>query len=308
MARFSALFLLASQMGVSQPVAIGAGPELPFPILLAPGQVTYLYARIDKTVPNVKAEGYPLPLALQGVSVWIGLTEPMRRMPLFSVEPMYPCRGREPVWDCDPIAAIRVQVPVEFFTVDTNSQLVEAGRVWIEVDGKRSIPIAFSVRHNNPEFLTLCGPVSRKDIGRCPPEIWHADGTPVSSRRARPGDVLIVYAYGLGLTFPTPPSGEPAPASTESSRFFQWLQPMRMILDFRANAKVTTRPGPQSALVVVEPKFAGLVPGLAGLYQINFVLPEPPLPLTPCPQVASNVTLSFPLLLEGISFCIETGP
>lgn len=318
MLRLFVVLLLAVQAVPAQPVVVGTGPGKPFPIRIAPGQVTYIYARIDKTVPNVKAEGYPLPLTLGGVSLWIGTSagEPVRRMPLFSVEPVYPCNGVPPPPDCSPLAAIRFQVPFEFLTVDyPEGEGIEFGRIWIEVDGKRGAPISFFLPRSNAEFVTLCRDFvpAYSFSAVCPPALLHADGTPTWRRwpLPRPGEVLTFYAYGLGLPNPWPTgkfptSGEPAPPSTESWNFL--IGPLRFVLDFRANARPSRLPGPRSSTLLIEPLYAGPVPGLVGLYQVNFVLPEPPVPLTPCTEVESNVTISFAGSSLGIPFCMQTEP
>jgi len=314
MLRQCVLLLLAVQAIPAQPVVVGTGRGMPFPIHLAPGQVTYLYARIDKEIPNLKAEGYPLPFTLGGVSLWIGAREPVRRMPLFSVEPVYPCRGNSPTSGCSPIAAVRFQVPFEFLTVDYSRE-VETGQIWIEVDGKRGVPISFDISLNGGELVTQCAgaflPMFYFTV-TCPPALLHADGTPTWQRRPRPGEVLTFYAYGLGIpvrgpTFTPPTSGQPAPPSTESWNFLG-IPALRFVLDFRANARPSPRPGPRSSILVIEPLYAGPAPGEVGLYQVNFRLPEPPVPLTPCTEVESNVTISFAGSSLGIPFCMQTEP
>ena len=75
-----------------------------------------------------------------------------------------------------------------------------------------------------------------------------------ASNPAQAGDVVIVYCTGLGATNPAVRSGEAAPAS-----------PL---------AKVTT---PVSVTIGGQPavvQFAGLTPGLVGLYQVNVQIPS----------------------------------
>ncbi len=70
---------------------------------------------------------------------------------------------------------------------------------------------------------------------------------------AKPGETLEMFGTGLGVTDPAIPAGQPAPANPP------------------AIAKVT----PVVSINNVEAQvlFAGLAPGFAGVYQVNFVVP-----------------------------------
>jgi uncharacterized protein (TIGR03437 family) len=68
---------------------------------------------------------------------------------------------------------------------------------------------------------------------------------------ATPGQWVILYATGLGGTIPQALSGEIAVSAARlASRLTVWL-----------------------GGVAVDPAYAGLAPGYAGLYQINFIVP-----------------------------------
>ncbi|MEZ5352986.1 MAG: hypothetical protein R2762_10155, partial [Bryobacteraceae bacterium] len=69
-----------------------------------------------------------------------------------------------------------------------------------------------------------------------------------------PGDVLVIYAEGLGPVNPASPAGQAAPADPLS----------------RTTLPVTVTIGGVNAPV----SFAGLTPGLTGLYQINVTVPQ----------------------------------
>jgi adhesin/invasin len=68
--------------------------------------------------------------------------------------------------------------------------------------------------------------------------------------------VVSLFATGLGTVSPQVASGAPAPSGSTSN----------------TNASVTVTVGTASGQL----QFAGLAPGFAGLYQVNFVVPSLP--------------------------------
>jgi uncharacterized protein (TIGR03437 family) len=70
---------------------------------------------------------------------------------------------------------------------------------------------------------------------------------------AQAGEALAIYGFGLGATSPSVDAGNAAPFSP--------------LARTTATAQVTVDGMPVQVL------YSGLVPGLAGLYQVNFVLP-----------------------------------
>lgn len=81
----------------------------------------------------------------------------------------------------------------------------------------------------------------------------------VDTRPAKPGDVLTIWCIGLGPVIPAVTEGAPAPAAEPLARV-------------SGNPVVTF--GSAIGGIRVDPIFAGLTPTLAGLYQINVVVPE----------------------------------
>jgi uncharacterized protein (TIGR03437 family) len=73
----------------------------------------------------------------------------------------------------------------------------------------------------------------------------------VSSRPAKPGETIVIYGIGFGAVVPNTPAGQIAPASSQLVGSLQ-------ILFGQTTAQV---------------KYAGLAPGLLGLYQFNVVVP-----------------------------------
>lgn len=113
----------------------------------------------------------------------------------------------------------------------------------------------------------LAGPSVPIEISNSSPGIFqqdartivatHADGAPVTRQApAQAGDVIVIYATGLGTT--TPPMG-----ATEIARSAAWITRRS---DFQVTLNGVPLP-PGSVL------YAGLAPGFAGLYQVNVRLP-----------------------------------
>jgi len=109
------------------------------------------------------------------------------------------------------------------------------------------------------------------------------DGTQFLNTATAPassGDTLEIYCAGLGGVNPAVPDGSAAPASP----------PARTI------NPVTVTIGGQSAAV----SFAGLVPGFAGLYQVNVTVPAGIHPASDVPLVVTAGSASSPTVTLAI--------
>jgi uncharacterized protein (TIGR03437 family) len=105
----------------------------------------------------------------------------------------------------------------------------------------------------------------------------HANGTLITSTApAQAGEIIVLYATGLGRTVPDSNSGSiPTRAAT-----ILYASKMLMLLN--------GIPQPQANIY-----YAGVTPGFAGLYQINFRLPDV-LPSNPDIQVMIGTQISPP--------------
>jgi hypothetical protein len=108
---------------------------------------------------------------------------------------------------------------------------------------------------------------------------------------AVPGEVVVVYALGLGKTNPAVPTGQPTPIPAPVV-----TTALAVLFDFTPNAGPLI-PAPLIDMLppaVSVPEFAGLTPGEVGLYQINVKLPNtfPSVPACAFP-IYSNLTINI---------------
>lgn len=101
---------------------------------------------------------------------------------------------------------------------------------------------------------------------------------------AHPGDIVILYATGLGAVTPATSSGELAPYASPITQA-SW-----------ATLTVTVNGTPLDPSAIL---YAGLTPGMAGLYQINVILPPNP-GIDPVVQVSIGGQLSSAACLLAV--------
>ena len=153
------------------------------------------------------------------------------------------------------------QVPLYFSSYgQINFQMpyeTPAGEVRVQVvrGDQTGNAVSVQVTQRNPRILKFLGnyaiAVNQDGTFPVPP-------TPgIPSRRARPGDVLVIYAIGFGQTQPPVASGEAAPADP-----LAWVRPLPTVYFGRGLLPVPA-----------TPLFVGLTPTFVGLYQINVQIP-----------------------------------
>jgi uncharacterized protein (TIGR03437 family) len=130
------------------------------------------------------------------------------------------------------------QIPTELTPGRTYSALME-------VNGVYSTPQSIEVVSATPGTVSVSGALVAQHA---------ADYQLVTAQNpAKPGESLIMYLVGMGVTSPNVATGAPAPAGPLA----------------QASVQPTVTIDGQGATV----QFAGLTPGFAGLYQINFIVP-----------------------------------
>jgi uncharacterized protein (TIGR03437 family) len=200
------------------------------------GSIASLFCTgLQGLVQSASAEKLPLPIELIGLRVTIG-GRPAR---LFSVNTL-----REGV------AQINVQVPLDLKT--------DGDKVLITVSLESTSLTANAIfRRGSPgeffRFPTGDGIFQKAQNGYSLVDA----GSP-----AKGGDILVAYLTGLPTAFPRTEDGVPA-SGDALSMVPQYATPAG-VEEFRIVV----------ASVVVSPSFVGSVPGLVGVFQINFVYPQ----------------------------------
>ncbi len=238
---------LPSSVVVAQGGAVNAATNAAGPI--APGSGVSIYGS-GFTDQTRSAPGAPLPTTLAGVSVYVNGFA----VPLLFVSPNQ----------------INIQVPWELGVGDGTAPFT------VTIDG----PAIKGTRPNSPVSATFSNTVSAA-VNRFAPGVYvalqGATGRPVSAEPARSGDVLVVYAAGLGPVTVPVATGRLAPLD---------------VLSYTVETPIVTIDGKRAELL-----FSGLTPGTAGVYQINLRVPADvraggaPLVITVGGQSSPAVTL-----------------
>jgi uncharacterized protein (TIGR03437 family) len=256
---------------------VGAGFTNPFPIAVAPGLLLTLFVQ--------PGAGYnpSTPLPTVSATFWNGAAN--ETMPVLqAVQATAPCSVAPSPVVCNNVLAVTVQIPLDA-PISTAIVVRLPGAVAVSVNGVATPYIAAQAWPDHLHILTACdvivSPTAAPNFLQipCAPMITHADGTSVSvSSPAVAGEELVAYATGLGQTNPPLITGQPAAASSPTVSTFN------LDFNYRPNA-LATSPLPTAAVA----PFAGATQDYIGLYQINFVVPPPPVGLQPCTSFAGIV-------------------
>jgi uncharacterized protein (TIGR03437 family) len=279
---------------------VGLGYTYP-PVAVAPGQLITVFVA-GNVAGNISA-------AVPGHSAPVLETRPASNCPASTL--------------CSSVTAVTIQIPYEIepscvFTNPACLVLVQA-QLTVTANGVAGPPIELAPVADRIHILTACDTVLSSGNGTapstalpCSPMVTHPNGSMVTQGNpAQGGEVLIAYAAGLGLTTPAVPTGMAAATATPTYETF--------VLDFnfRPNALATqpvslcscpaSAPCPVPCPVLPRPLYSGLTPGFAGLYQINFILPPPPVDTQACSAtVQSNLTVSVggQNSFDGAGICV----
>ena len=268
----------------------------------------------DGSLRTAAANTVPLPTVLAGLSVHV--SQPPVNFPIFAVRQENDCIDGQgnPVNPATPaclLTSLRVQVP---FRLQVVKEMV------LDVDGQASRSFALSQITDNAHVLTSCDLTWDTNwFSSCSRVAFHGDGTQITGKSpARPGEMIVVYLWGLGLTSPIVPSGEPSPPGVVLDQVPGVPGVRARFLD--GPTVLTDLPAFYSPEDAVDPgspiDFVGLTPGQIGLYQINVAIPQSLIPTTSCGDlifgttdtIPANAVLHITTLYSGteeLGFCLK---
>ena len=232
----------SSTVVISGGVVITVNPQIPagvngvldgasFGNKLAPGTIFSIFGT-DLSPRTENWLGAPAPTSLGGISVKVGNS----LAPLFYASP----------------TQINGMIPFEI-TGSSATVAVEAGPhaegTAVNVALSPTAPAIFTAGGNQGAILNGSDSTVAAPASAFPPG---------AARPARPGDVIVVYATGLGPVTPALPTGL---ASGVNGSSFPQLARLPQVA-------IGGQPVPAANI-----QFAGLSPGFVGLYQLNVQLP-----------------------------------
>lgn len=280
---------------------------------VAPGQlITFFLTGVQISVPQrIQASKLPLPTALAGLSATVTWTNASKQLPVLSVAQNNICADQNATSPNCLITALTVQMPSDLAIPNllAGSPFPQVAQVTISENGTPSQAFLVFPTAVNSHILTTCDTTAANPSEICSPVITHADGTLVSfTAPAKVGEIVVMYALGLGATSPLVPEGQatPTPAPTTTTQFglsFDYANPLGLL----PSSSLASAPALHPSV-----SFAGLTPGEVGLYQINFTVQAPPFAGPSCPEdLTSNLTIKLvtaqsPAALDTAEMCVDT--
>lgn len=274
-------------------------------VQVAPGQVVTVLLTGLKTVfpANAsvqRATTVPLPTQLAGISAAVQQTGTSSRpLPLLAVQQIDQCAltdNGSPTPDCL-VTALSVQIPSDLIVPNplAESPVAVVSQLTITENGTTSRSFYLTPVMQNVHIVNTCDLISGNNSGSCAPIIAHTNGNLVStSNPAVAGEVLVLYALGLGATSPPVPEGQASPnppASIVNSvgLGFNYANPISLI---------ESPPTSGAATPVPEILFAGFAPTMVGIYQVNFRVPPPTTAASSC---ATGGVPNLTMTLQGLA-------
>lgn len=323
-----ALVLMTLRLASAQSALALVGSGYPQPIShlgFAPGQIVTIQVvgmkALSPPLTVQRATAVPLPVTLAGISVALKqsiigsqfdnpVALPPHSAALLSIGQSDLC-GVTPIPPACLQTSIKLQIP---FELRFNMLGYPEYLTWMVIsqDGVDSQPTTVSIVDDWIHVITCADKDDKSACGSAGAYsmVTHADGTLVSAQSpAKPGEVVVIYAWGLGPTLTSVATGHaaPEPAIIPALGGFP-LQGVPVWFDFNPNAGASSQPGYLSPWTAE----AFLTPGQVGLYQVNVKLPAVFPDVRPCSLdsgFVSNLTIS--LLLgasnDGAGICVQRG-
>jgi hypothetical protein len=190
----------------------------------------------------------------------------------------------------------------------------------VNENGNASKAFRVSPQSDNLHIMTTCDVFrTSQPVTSCLPVVTHGNGDLViANDPAKPGEEIVIWAFGLGPTTPPASTGQASPTPAAQLSSLLYLQ-----FDFRVNAAPSPPYNnplpltPGTPIFTPSPVFAGLTPGLVGLYQINVIVPAS-IPasgacttgattLPPYNIVQSNLTIDLGATasFDGAAICVK---
>ena len=214
---------------------------------ISPGDIAAIFGtQFAPSGTFTAAPSLPLATSLAGTQVLVNGVP----APLFFVSP----------------GQVNFQAPYSLDPAQVNTVQVVAG-------GTQGNIRSIQVNRSMPRLLTRTGSygtIVNATDGTLPFPTSVPDAV-FKTHPAKPGDVIVIYAIGLGPTSPAAMEGQPSNDGTAG-------KPLQSI----ANVMVNFGGFFSGHLSQLIAPFAGLTPTAAGLYQINLVIPDD---ITPGPAV-----------------------